>query len=97
MPANVVVGTSLFQITVVTASVTFFHAVNTQTVDIVLALILLTGAVIGAQFGARAGTRLKGEQLRVLLAILVLAVCSRMAYDLFVQPAELFSISLVTE
>lgn len=96
MPTNVVVGTSLFQITVVTASVTFFHAVNTQTVDIMLALILLIGAVIGAQFGARAGTRLKGEQLRVLLAILVLAVCIRMGYDLFVEPAELFSVSLVT-
>lgn len=97
MPTNVVVGTSLFQITVVTASVTFFHAVNTQTVDIVLALLLLIGAVIGAQFGARAGTRLKGEQLRVLLAILVLAVCMRMGYDLFVEPADLFSVSLVTD
>lgn len=92
MPTSVVVGTSLFQITVVTASVTLFHSINTQTVDVVLALILLTGAVIGAQFGARAGRRLKGEHLRGLLGLLVLAVCLRMAYDLFVTPPELFSV-----
>lgn len=92
MPINVVIGTSLFQITFVTASVTFLHSVNTQTVDVVLALILLIGAVIGAQIGARVGLKLKGEQLRILLALLVLAVCFKMAIDLAVKPDELYSV-----
>ncbi|MBL4613082.1 MAG: sulfite exporter TauE/SafE family protein [Emcibacter sp.] len=95
MPIKVVIGTSLFQITFVTASVTFLHSVNTQTVDVVLALILLTGAVIGAQVGARVGLKLKGEQLRILLAIMVLVVCAKMAFDLVVEPDELYSVSLV--
>ncbi len=95
MPIKVVIGTSLFQITFVTASVTFLHSVNTQTVDVVLALILLIGAVIGAQMGARVGLKLKGEQLRILLAILVLVVCAKMAVDLVVQPDELYSVSSV--
>ena len=95
MPIKVVIGTSLFQITFVTASVTFLHSVNTQTVDVVLALILLTGAVIGAQIGARVGLKLKGEQLRILLAIMVLVVCAKMAVDLVVEPDELYSVSLV--
>src|SRR3546814_15669900 len=64
MPTSVVVGTSLFQIIFVTASVTFLQSAHNQTVDVILALILLTGAVIGAQVGTRAGTRLRGEQLR---------------------------------
>jgi len=93
MPIKVVIGTSLFQITFVTASVTFLHSVNTQTVDVVLALILLIGAVIGAQIGARFGLKLKGEQLRILLAILVLAVCTKMAVDLVSEPDELYSVT----
>ncbi|MCF6215312.1 MAG: sulfite exporter TauE/SafE family protein [Emcibacter sp.] len=95
MPINVVIGTSLFQITFVTASVTFLHSVNTQTVDVMLALILLTGAVIGAQVGARVGLKLKGEQLRILLAILVLVVCGKMAVDLVSKPDEVYSITPV--
>ncbi len=93
MPIKVVIGTSLFQITFVTASVTFLHSVNTQTVDVVLALILLIGAVVGAQIGARFGLKLKGEQLRILLAILVLAVCTKMAVDLVSEPDELYSVT----
>ena len=93
MPTNVVIGTSLFQIIFVTALTTVLHSVNTQTVDILLALLLLTGAVIGAQVGARVGLRLKAEQLRLLLAIMVLAVCVRMGYGLVVEPAELYSLS----
>lgn len=92
MPFKVVIGTSLFQITFVTASVTFLHSVNTQTVDVLLALILLVGAVIGAQFGARVGIKLKGEQLRILLAIMVLVVCVKMAVDLVVTPEDIYSI-----
>ena len=93
MPTSVVIGTSLFQIIFVTANVTFLHSVTNQTVDIVLALLLVTGAVIGAQFGARAGVRLRGEQLRALLAVIVLAVCGKLLFDLVVEPADLFSIA----
>jgi len=92
MPTAVVVGTSLFQIIFVTANVTMLQAVMNQTVDIVLALLLLTGGVIGAQIGARFGGRLRGDQLRVLLAVMVLAVCTKLAFDLVATPDELFSL-----
>jgi len=95
MPTNVVIGTSLFQIIFVTALTTVFHSVNTQTVDVLLALLLLTGAVIGAQIGARVGLKLKGEQLRALLALMVLGVCVKMGYGLVVAPDDFFSISTV--
>lgn len=95
MPTSVVVGTSLFQVVFVTAATTILHAVTNMTVDIVLALLLMAGGVIGAQFGAVAGEKLKGEQLRFLLAGLVLLVGLRMGWDLFVPPSELFSISSV--
>ncbi len=90
MPTKVVVGTSLFQIIFVTAIATMLHAAANQTVDILLALMLLTGGVIGAQIGARAGRRLKGEQLRALLALIVLAVCARLFFDLALPPDALF-------
>jgi uncharacterized membrane protein YfcA len=92
MPTSVVVGTSLFQIIFVTANVTFLQAWQNQTVDIVLAMTLLIGGVIGAQIGTRMGAKLQGEQLRSLLALIVLMVCAKLAYDLFVTPEELFSI-----
>ncbi|WP_193369149.1 sulfite exporter TauE/SafE family protein [Pelagibius marinus] len=92
MPTSVVVGTSLFQIIFVTATVTFLQASQNQTVDAVLALILLTGGVIGAQIGTRAGTRLRGEQLRILLALMVLGVCGKLLFDLVVTPEDLFAI-----
>ena len=95
MPTSVVVGTSLFQILFVTASATMLHATSNQTVDIVLAMLLMIGGVVGAQYGARVGTRLQGEELRALLAIIVLAVCGKLAWDLVVQPDELFSIKTV--
>ncbi|MFV2093657.1 MAG: sulfite exporter TauE/SafE family protein, partial [Hyphomicrobiales bacterium] len=94
MPTNVVIGTSLFQIVFVTALVTVLHAVDNQTVDIVLALLLLGGGVIGAQFGARAGQHLKGEQLRALLALMVIAVCLRLLFDLLVEPGDLYALDL---
>jgi uncharacterized membrane protein YfcA len=93
MPTAVVVGTSLFQIIFVTATVTFLQAVHNQTVDVLLALILLIGGVIGAQIGTRVGTRLRGEQLRILLATMVLVVCGKLAFDLVVTPQDLFVIS----
>ena len=92
VPTNVVVGTSLFQIVFVTAVTTVLQATQNQTVDAVLALLLMTGGVIGAQLGVRAGQKLKGEQLRALLALLVLGVCLRLALDLVLEPSELYSI-----
>jgi len=92
MPTQVVVGTSLFQIIFVTANTTLLQAVINHTVDVVLALILLLGAVIGAQVGARVGANLKGEQLRVLLAMLVLGVCLKLAYDLVAIPDDVFTL-----
>jgi len=92
MPTKVVVGTSLFQIIFVTAFTTLLHATTNFTVDMVLAVLLLIGGVIGAQIGARIGVYLKAEQLRILLAIMVLGVCFKLAFDLLVQPTELFSL-----
>jgi uncharacterized membrane protein YfcA len=93
MPTNVVVGTSLFQIIFVTGLVTILHAVENQTVDVVLALLLLIGGVVGAQFGARAGQNLRGEQLRALLALMVIAVCLRLLFDLVVEPEERYELA----
>ena len=95
MPTSVVAGTSLFQISFVTANVTFLQAVTNQTVDVVLAMLLVVGAVIGAQFGARAGTRLRGVYFRGLLALLVLAVGAKLAFDLIAVPADLYSLGAV--
>ena len=92
MPTAVVVGTSLLQIVFVTSAVTLMQSIGNQTVDVVLALLLLAGAVIGAQIGTRAGTFLRGEQLRGLLALLVLAVCIKLGWDLVLLPRELYSI-----
>ncbi len=93
MPANMVVGTSLFQICFVTAATTVLQAATNYSVDIILALLLMVGGVIGAQFGSVVGARLKGEQLRFLLAAIVLMVAGRFAYDLVATPKELYSIS----
>jgi hypothetical protein len=92
MPTKVVVGTSLFQIIFVTGFATLMHATTNYTVDMVLAVLLLVGGVVGAQIGTRIGVKMKAEQLRILLAIMVLAVCGRLAMDLLLQPAELYSI-----
>ncbi|MGE0258445.1 MAG: sulfite exporter TauE/SafE family protein [Alphaproteobacteria bacterium] len=93
MPTAVVPGTSLFQIILVAANVTFLQAYSNHTVDAVLALLLLLGGVIGAQIGARFGTRLRGEQLRFLLALLLLAVAAKLTFDLTVQPTSLFAVT----
>jgi uncharacterized membrane protein YfcA len=92
MPTSVVIGTSLFQIVFVTANVTFLQAWQTQTVDIFLALLLLVGGVVGAQFGARLGAQLRGEQLRGLLALMVLAVALKLLFDLVATPDDLYSL-----
>ncbi len=95
MPTKVVVGTSTFQIIFLTAFTTLLHAVTNQTVDVVLALLLIGGGVIGAQIGAQIGTRLKPEMLRLLLAILVLGVCLQLAVDLVLPPDDLYSLEPV--
>lgn len=92
MPTSIVIGTSLFQIIFVSANVTLLQAVLNQTVDIVLALILLIGSVVGAQFGTKFAGYLRGDQLRGLLAILVLLVCLKLIVDLAVEPVDPFSI-----
>lgn len=93
MPTKVVIGTSLFQIIFVTAFTTFMHAWTNQSVDLLLAVILIVGGVIGAQLGAQVGARLKAEQMRILLALLVLAVCGKLALDLFLRPDDLYSLA----
>lgn len=91
MPTNVVIGTSLFQIGCVTALTTVLQSVSNQNVDIVLAFLLMIGAVAGAEFGASAGQHLRGEQLRFMLAAIVLLVSARIAFDLVTPPAEIYS------
>jgi uncharacterized membrane protein YfcA len=93
MPTNVVIGTSLFQIIFVSAAVTVMHAAKNQTVDVVLATILIIGGVVGAQIGARLGQKLRGEQLRALLALIVLGVGLKMLNDLLFMPSEIYSLS----
>ena len=92
MPTKVVVGTSLFQIIFVTGFTTLLHATVNQTVDMLLAVLLLVGGVIGAQIGARLGVRLKAEHLRILLAVIVLGVCVKLAFDLLLMPADLYAL-----
>ncbi|MDX2307052.1 MAG: sulfite exporter TauE/SafE family protein [Hyphomicrobium sp.] len=93
VPTNVVVGTSLFQTVFVAAAATILHAGTLNSVDAILALLLMVGGVVGAQFGAAAGSQLKGEELRFLLAALVLLVCLRIGWDLVVTPTELYSLA----
>ncbi|GEO81646.1 sulfite exporter TauE/SafE family protein [Pararhodospirillum oryzae] len=95
MPTQVVVGTSLFQIIFVAGTTAVLQASFNRTVDVFLALLLLAGAVFGAQAGARAGARLRGEQLRVLLALLVLVVCGKLAFDLMATPEDIYSLGVV--
>ncbi len=97
MPTKVVVGTSLFQIIFVAAFTTLLHATANQTVDLILAVLLLIGGVIGAQIGTRIGSRLRAEQLRIALAVMVLAVGGKLALDLLIEPSELYSIAEARE
>ncbi|MFA7413606.1 MAG: sulfite exporter TauE/SafE family protein [Rhizobium sp.] len=93
IPTSVVVGTSLFQIIFVTAYTTIVQAATNYSVDIVLAFLLMIAGVIGAQYGVRAGQRLRGEQLRALLGLLVLAVGIRLAVEMVVTPEDIYSVA----
>jgi uncharacterized membrane protein YfcA len=95
MPTIVVIGTSLFQIIFVSANVTFWQATQNQTVDVVLALILLAGAVVGAQFGTRLGNRLPSDALRLLLGLMVLVVCGKLFFDLLAPPIDIYSLGRI--
>jgi uncharacterized membrane protein YfcA len=93
MPTIAAIGTDLFQIVLTSANVTLQQAIVNHTVDLLLALILLSGSTIGAQFGAVAGKRLKGEQIRILLAIIVLALTVKLFLDLVLTPSDLVSLA----
>ncbi len=95
MPTKVVVGTSLFQIIFVSALNTLLHATTNYNVDMVLAVVLLIGGVIGAQLGATMGLRLKPEQLRILMSLLVLVVGLKLGLDLSIAPAELYDLDIL--
>lgn len=95
MPTKVVIGTSLFQIIFVAAFTTVLHASTNYTVDVMLAVLLILGGVVGAQFGTIIGTRMKAEQLRILLASMVLLVCGKLGLELLLQPSELYNITAV--
>jgi uncharacterized membrane protein YfcA len=95
MPTSVVIGTSLFIIVFITANVTILQSVTTHTVDVVLAMLMLTSSVIGAQFGTRMGLKLPAEQLRAILAMMVLAVVIKLAFGLFVTPNNPYTISIM--
>lgn len=95
VPTNLVIGTSLVQIVGTMSVATVLHAMTSQAVDIVLALILMIGGVVGAQFGARIGQNLRGDHLRALLALLVLAVGVRFLIGLVIQPDERYSLTVL--
>jgi uncharacterized protein len=95
MPSVMVPGTSLFQISFITVLVTLLHATQNQTVDLLLAGVLLVGSVIGVQWGARYAPRIKGEYLRLSLGLITLVICLRMVVELVAPPATLFSVELV--
>lgn len=97
MPSSVVVGTSLYQIIFTTSLVTVLHAVTTQSVDMVLATLLILGGVLGAQVGTYLGLKLPAERLRILLAVMVLGVAIRLALGLFLQPEDLYTVTVVQE
>ncbi|MBL8592119.1 MAG: sulfite exporter TauE/SafE family protein, partial [Devosia sp.] len=95
MPGNMVIGTSLLQVVAMMAATTILHAVSSQSVDILLAFCLMVGGTVGAQFGASAGKYLRGEQLRALLAILVLAVAIRFGISLVLTPGDVYSTAVI--
>ncbi len=92
VPTAVVVGTSLFQILVTMLAAALLHSVTNHQVDVVLALMLVAGGVVGAQLGSRAGEKLKGEKFRLMFALIIFSVAMRFAFEIGIKPAELFSI-----
>lgn len=95
MPTSVVIGTSLYQIIFITANVTLLYAITTQTVDMILALLLLSGSVFGAQIGGKLSTKLPSEYLRAMLAAMILILAVKLGVDLFTPPSNIFSVSVM--
>jgi uncharacterized membrane protein YfcA len=92
----VVIGTSLVQILGTMSVATILHATSSQSVDAILALILMVGGVIGAQFGARIGQNIRGDQLRALLALMIIAIAVRFLTGLVTTPEEAYSLSALS-
>lgn len=97
MPTSVVIGTSLFQIIFISANVTLLQAMTTQTVDVLLALLLLCGSVAGAQWGGRMGAKMPAEYLRGLLAMIVLLIATNLAFELFTPPDNIYTVDVIHE
>jgi hypothetical protein len=95
MPTLLVAGTSLFQIIFISAFACVMHAVTSQTVDVMLALIMMAGGVIGAQVGVRVAKHLKGASARIALAVIIIGVCVRMLMELFMQPSDIFKLDMM--
>ena len=91
MPILLVAGTSLFQILITSIFTTILHALTNQSVDVVLAFLLIIGGVVGAQIGVRVARRVKGAYARIILAVLLLIVCVQLATELFIRPEDLYS------
>ncbi len=95
MPSNVLVGTSLFQIVFIASNATFLQVVANNTVDIVLAFLMIISSAIGAQIGTRVGYKLDADSLRSFLSILILGICFKMLFSLFLTPSSLYMIEMI--
>jgi uncharacterized membrane protein YfcA len=95
MPTTLAVGTSLFQTIFVAANVTLLQAVHNQTVDILLAVVLLGGGFAGTQMGARIGPKLQGDQLRILLALMIVGVWLKLVFDVVATPDDVYSLEIL--
>ena len=95
MPSHIVVGTSLFQIIFIASNATFLQAVSNNSVDIVLAFLMIISSSIGAQFGTRIGYKVDADSMRSFLALMLLALCTKMLFSLFTEPANLFAIEVL--
>ncbi len=93
VPTQIVVGTSQIQMVATMSAAAILHAGITQSVDVVLAVLLMVGGAIGAQYGAAMGQKMKGETLRAALALLIIAVAGRFALEVLVEPADRFSVA----
>jgi uncharacterized membrane protein YfcA len=97
MPTSVVIGTSQFQIVFVSANVTILQSIGNQTVDVALATALIVGSIVAAPLGSRIGTKLRADQIRILLALIVLGVALQLGYNLFHRPADLYSAQTIVQ
>jgi uncharacterized membrane protein YfcA len=93
MPSSLVVGTSLYQMLLTAIFVTFFHAVINNAIDIILAILLIIGGVIGAQIGIKFTTKVSQGKLRILLAVIFMIIALRLSVDLFIKPAQIFTVT----